>query len=150
MSIASPKTLPQSGTVHVQAVSLRCWMLRDRPLLSLATCLAVIGVIALTYYVSRNPLGTTLAAVALLITLRRAWLPIRFRVDAQGIIRQVSGRSRRVPWSAIARYEVCSRGVVLFPQGADYRIAAGQGLFIPWGGRREELMGLVEKYTPSP
>lgn len=145
MSIATPPPRPADAP----AVTLRCWLLRDRPLLSLAISLGVLLLAVLIYFASRNLLGTALSITALLVVMRRVWLPIRFRVDAQGIIRQVSGRSRRIPWSAIARYEICSRGVVLLPHGADYRLAAGQGLFVPWAGRKDEILALLAQYGPA-
>ena len=146
MSLATPPPV-QPRPSDWQAVNVRCWMLWDRPLLSLTLTVGVLALAGAVYFVSENMLGTSLAVTAQVIVLRRVWLPIWFRLDAQGIVRQVWGRSRRIPWSSIARYETCRHGAVLFPFGADYRMAAGQGLFIPWADRRDEVLTMLRQFV---
>ena len=130
------------------AVSLRCWFLYDRPLLSIAIVLALVTLAGFLCVATDNLLGASLAIAALILDLRRIWLPIWFRIESQGITRQVSGQTRRIPWSAVARYEICRRGAVLFPYGADYRLGAGQGLFIPWAGHHDEIVALLQQFGP--
>lgn len=146
MSITTPPpAAPRFPELH--SLELRCWYLRDRPLLAGLAVLLIAATAAVIYFVSASMPGTIGCTTALIVAMRRMFLPIEFHLDPVGVTRRLARQTRRIPWTAIARYEICQRGVVLFPYGADYRLAAGQGLFIPWNGHREELLAILAEFV---
>jgi len=112
------------------------------------SCLLAIALGAVTLAVcvstGRVSLGV-LALAVLLLALWRYFLPVEFELNGKGVDQYVFGRRRRLPWSAIGCYEICSAGILLLPS-ADCRLGAMRGLYLPWGKHRHEVILRVRYY----
>jgi hypothetical protein len=87
-----------------------------------------------------------LAVAALALSLWRFFLPVDFTLSADGVSESLLGRDRRIPWLAIRRYEMYPKGVLLLPHADATPIDCFRGIFLPWGGHRQEIVTLLNYY----
>ena len=135
--------------VAPQEVTLSVWGLRDlgwygwlNLLLSGTVSYVVAWATGLSW------LGWVVLAV-LFATLWRFWLPIRFELGPQGISQIVLGRTIRIPWTGILNYEIRSRGVMLYADHVLTPLSALRGLYLPYAGQRDAVLGHVEYYLTT-
>lgn len=81
--------------------------------------------------------------------LWRFWLPIRFELGPHGIEQTVLGRGTKIPWTAIRRYEVRPRGVLLFADAMQMPLSPLRALYLPWSGQREQVLAHLEYYLAA-
>ncbi|GHT24301.1 hypothetical protein FACS189419_09170 [Planctomycetales bacterium] len=78
--------------------------------------------------------GQILLAVCLLLLLLTVWhifLPVKFEINAQGIIRTVLGRRWFIAWRDIKGYQIRYNGLLLLPQNKRYFVESFNGFFLP-------------------
>lgn len=86
---------------------------------------------------------------ALAIAAWRLWVPVTFEFRSRGVIYSVLGRSRRIPWTQIARYEVRPRGLLLFAEDDKSPLAALRSTYVQWNGQQAAIKEVVEFYTAA-
>lgn len=86
------------------------------------------------------------AALAIAVTTWRFFVPVTFELNAEGVHQWVFGRHRRIPWSEIRQHQIFSSGVLLLPYEHGSPIEVMQGLFLPWGMRRDEILAQIRYY----
>lgn len=87
--------------------------------------------------------------VALAIAAWRLWVPVTFEFRSRGVIYRVLGRSRQIPWTQIARYEVRPRGLLLLAEDDTSPVALLRSLFVSWNGQQAAILEVVVFYmTP--
>ncbi|MBC8355403.1 MAG: hypothetical protein H8E66_25780 [Planctomycetes bacterium] len=91
--------------------------------------------------------GISFAALA--IAAWRLWIPVTFELRSRGVISTVFGRSRQIPWTQIARYEVRPRGLLLFAEEDTGPMAAFRSVYIRWNGQRAAVLEVVAFYTTT-
>jgi len=129
-----------------EEVTIDDWPLRDRPMgASLAVTLAA-GLAWLAVWATGNVVVGAAIGVALLLTLWRTWLPMRYQLGSGGIVQTVLGWRRRIPWMAIRRYEPRSDGVLLFSDAAVVGFAPLRGLYLHCGGKREAVIAQLQHH----
>lgn len=94
------------------------------------------------------PAGWAVFAV-LAIVLWRFWLPVRYELGPQGIAQTVLGRTSHIPWTAILRFELRPRGVMLYPDSIITPLSPPRGLYLAWGRQKEAVLAHVEYYLTS-
>ncbi len=117
------------------------------------TALVVIGLLAaavLVRWLSGQTHLAVMALIALAAALWRFFLPVEFELSERGVDQQIFGRRRRIPWQAIQRCEVGSAGVLLLPDEDRSGMAPFRGLYLPWSGRRGEVLTLIGHYLEWP
>ena len=146
MSLSHQSSPPSWPDEPLPLVCWRSWPLGESPIRSglvLAGLLAAgLGVRGVTGHSSL----ALLAVAALTLSLWRFFLPVVFTLNADGVNESLLGRDRRLPWLAIHRYEVCPKGVLLLPYTDAAGVDSFQGLFLPWGGHRQEIQALLDYY----
>ena len=145
----SVKTAPTGETgkaVPPPPIRWRVWPLWDKPLRGVAVlaALAIVGFVA-EWAIGQPYLGLIVAA-ALTASIWRFFVPVVFELDRGGVSRQCFGRRYRISWNTIGLYEILPDGVLLLPHADACPLDVARGLFLPWGGRREEVSALVEFY----
>jgi hypothetical protein len=95
----------------------------------------------------RSYLGA-FALTALALSLWRFFLPVLFELNAGGVHQRILGRRRHVPWKSIHRCEIFADGVLLLPMADRCALDALRGLYLPWGGHRDEVLANVRYYLP--
>lgn len=91
-----------------------------------------------------------LAAAVLAASLWRFFLPVTFELNADGVNQYFFGRHRSIIWKEIRRYELRPAGVLLSPFSDSCPMDAFRGLFLPWGDRRDEVLGQIRYYLDRP
>ena len=127
-------------------LSWRSWPLRDHLPGTLVVAAVLAGVAFGVRWVTGQPHLALLASGALAVALWRFFLPILFELGPDGVDHWLLGRRRRVPWTAIQRYEVRSTGVLLLPFADRCEVDALRGLYLPWGEHRDEVLFQVRYY----
>lgn len=130
-------------------VTMDDWGLRDRPLSSSVAMTLAAGVSWLAAQATGNlPAGVAIAVV-LTIILWRTWLPVRYKLGSGGVTQSVLGWGRRIPWGAIQSFKVRENGVLLLADAAPTPLGPLRGFLLPWDGRQEEVLAMVEFYVPN-
>jgi hypothetical protein len=91
-----------------------------------------------------------LAVVVLVLAMWRFFLPKLFELNAEGVNQWLLGRYRRILWSEIRCYRVCSSGVLLLSRAEARPIDVFGGLYVPWGKRRDEVLAQVRYHLDRP
>jgi hypothetical protein len=124
--------------------------LRDEGWIPWAMLLLFGGVAALAGAWSASPAMGGLLLAALLLAGWRIWVPVRFEIGPTGVTQTVLGRSRTVPWTRVARFDVRNRGVLLLGDDDQSPLASVHGLYIHWGKRQHELLEMLHFYLEAP
>lgn len=127
-------------------VRWRRWPLRDNFLLG---ALALVGLVAagmLVYWQTDRLYLAIGAALVIAVATWRFFVPVTFELNAEGVHQWVFGRHRRIPWSEIRQHQIFSSGVLLLPYEHGSPIEVMQGLFLPWGMRRDEILAQIRYY----
>jgi hypothetical protein len=139
-------TQPDYAVEALPVLSWQSWPLRED---RLRAALVLLGVSAAAVLVGwscgRASLGL-LAAGAIAVSMWRFFLPVLFEADHRGLSQWLFGRRRYIPWSAVARHQICAAGVLLLLQVDDDHLAPLRGLYVPWADHHEELLGLVDQH----
>ena len=146
MSLSTPSTPLSWPDEPPPLVCWRSWPMNE----SLTRSGLVLAGLLAAGVVVRGVTGYThlalLAVAALALSLWWFFLPLVFTLNADGVTESLLGRDRRLPWLAIRRYEVHSKGVLLLPYKDATWVDSFQGFFLPWGDHREEILALLNYY----
>ena len=125
---------------------LESWPLRDEGVSGWVLLLGSAALATLAGYLSESlPLGL-LSFAALFAALWRLWMPRRYSLGPRGVAETVLGRTRRIPWTQIARYEARRRGVLLLATHEPTPLRTLQARYVPWGRHRSEVLEMVRYY----
>lgn len=145
MPASSPRIAPVVGSPP-EEIHLISWPLRDEGagpwvlLLGAATLAGTTG-----YFAQSLPIGLLFLA-ALWLSLWRLWLPVRYDLGQRGVVETVLGRQSRIGWSHVAGYEVRRNGVLLLATHEPTLLRTLQARYVPWGGRRSQVLEMVRYY----
>lgn len=135
--------------VAPEALTIRVWPLRDRPLTSLGLLAVLIAAGLIVGWASPTPLYGWGTLLALGITTWRTWIPVRFELNSTGVQQNLFWSQQCIPWSAIQQCEVYREGVLLLPEAMVNGLSPLRGLYLPWGTQRAELLGSLEYHLRS-
>jgi hypothetical protein len=127
-------------------LSWRVWPARERPAGTAIVLGALVFVGLGVHWVTSQTHLAALAAAVLAAALWRFFLPAAFELNPEGVDQLLFGRQRRIRWSAIRRYEICSAGVLLLPFADRSLVDTFRGLYLPWGSHRDEVLFQVRYY----
>src|SRR5262245_39826429 len=146
MPISTDRRLtPPRGTPAAE-LHLASWPLRDEGLSAWVLLFSAAALAALGGYLSDGLTACLVCFAALFVALRRLWFPMRSHIGPRGVAETYLRRTRRIPWSQIARYEVRRRGVLLHATHEPTTLRMFQARYIPWGRRRAEVLETVRYY----
>lgn len=147
---SAPQPPDESWPEDPLPVRWRSWPLRDNLLCGSMVVATLMGAGAAVHGItSKVHLGLLVTAV-LAVALWRFLLPVVFELDTEGVGQKVLGRRRRIRWSVIRRWELCPDGVLLLPFSDRCPADAFRGLFLPWGGHRDQILAQVRYYLDEP
>ena len=79
----------------------------------------------------------------------RLWLPVTFEFCSRGVIYSVLGRSRRIAWAQIARFEDRPQGLLLFTEDDTNPLATLRSIHVQWSGQRAAILEVIAFYTST-
>jgi hypothetical protein len=124
------------------------WPLHDEPPRKTALLLALMGLtIAISAMVALF-LGL-LAALLLFLLLGPYFLPTRYEISAQGVVKRFPLFSRSRSWDVYKRYAVLKDGVFLGTCERPSRLDSFRGDFVRFNSRtdREAVIGLIRRHV---
>ena len=139
------ETRPTHPPVH-----WRSWPLCQSASRSALATAGLLLAALVVYGLAGRVLLALLALAALAAGCARFFLPVEFELSEAGVSQQMFGRHRLIPWRAIARYEVCSAGVLLLADADRSPLAPLHGLYVAWLGNRDEVLTVVRRYLDEP
>ena len=144
-SISPSSSITSAGSAG--ELTIASWPLRDEPVWS-AGILVFIGLVsALCGWGGQSGAMGAVAAGALLIATWKQWVPARFQLGPRGVAVTYLGGTRQLSWTNVARYQVRRRGVLLYPIFEQNVLAGLRGLYVPFGGQRDKVLALVERFA---
>jgi hypothetical protein len=146
-SLRSSRDGSLSARAAPEEVTVVDWPLRDQPIGSSVAMSVAAGLSWLAIWATDVPAAGAIIGTALFITLWRTWLPVTYHLGSSGIVQSVLGWRRRIPWSAVRRYEQRGNGVVLLPSESDSVYASLRGCYLHWGEQRDAVLSQVEYHV---
>jgi hypothetical protein len=144
MPQSSQRTIiPTSQLLAPDDVVVWNWPLRDEGLRSWGLVVAAAVLVALVWTIWQSWQFTLLTAVTLTVAAWRLWLPVKWELGLTGVTLVVLGFRRKIPWMAVAQFEIGEEGVWLF---ADRDPTPQRGTFISYGGQRPRITACIEYY----
>lgn len=137
---------PQQAPRSVRVVN---WPLRDGGLRAWGMLIALTLIATGAGVIAQSRLMGGVCFAALLTAAWRLWIPVAFEFRSRGVISGVFGKSRQIPWTQIARYEIRPRGLMLFAEDDTGLLAAFKSVYIPWNRQRDAIVEVVEFYTSA-
>jgi len=129
------------------ALRWQSWPAREKPLCTVMLAVGLFGVaVGICLLTVLQALPVILAAIVLILSAWRFFLPVVFELNEDGVDQWIFGRPRRVPWQAVRRYMICSAGVLLLPHEDPSPLAALRGLYVPFCTHRDEILARVDRY----
>lgn len=95
------------------------------------------------YFTGHRP-SAMLAALAMVVSMWRFWMPVRFHFNYNGLTQSVLGRQRLIPWRFVHRHEVLQHGILFYFTADRSPLALVSSLYVDWRDRRDELLKLVD------
>jgi len=129
--------------------SWRSWPVRERPgtlLLVAPVCAAALFAV---YVFARGASWVAVGALLLFLGLREYFLPVRYKLDENGVHIDYLLWSRRKTWKDIRRVVPQKRGMLLSPFPAASRLEAYRGLYLRYDGHREEVLRVIKRFAGS-
>jgi len=128
------------------SVQWRSWPLGESFLGTATVLLGLVGAGVGVGWITGQTHLALLAASFLAVALWRFFAPTWFELSPEGVTQWRFGRHRRIPWSQVRSYELCSHGVLLLPVEDHAPIDAYRGLYLPWGKNSDEVLAHVYYY----
>jgi len=135
--------VPQTST---DSLCWQSWPVREQTLRSLLVTAGLLVGTVVVYLIAGRVVLSLLALAAVMTALWRFFVPVQFELSEVGLGQRILGRQRRIPWHAIARYDVCSDGVLLSPEEELLPMTPLRALYLPWTTHREEVLCRVRCY----
>lgn len=105
------------------------------------------AVTLVTGYVTGHKPSAVLAALAIVLSMWRFWLPVRFHFNYNGITQTVVGHQRLIPWRFVRRCEALRHGLLFYFTTDRSPLSFFSSLYVDWRDRRDDLLRLVESRT---
>lgn len=147
-SVRSVENSPVPPPVE-DVVSLRNWPLRDDVPTSWLLLVAIGAVAVGVGMLSASPLAGAAAWFAMIVSLWRLWLPVRFEIGPRGLAQQVLGWRRLIVWRNIPRVEVRPQGIVFHASSNPSRFALLRSIYVRDGRHREQILRIVQTYAAN-
>ena len=149
--LAAPSPTGSSQRIRVapEEVTIQYWGLRDDGWPAWLNMPLGLGVCLTLGIIGGQPALATLLGAGMIVTLWPVWAPRTFRLDEQGVVQTVWGRSYRIPWTAVRHFETRPRGVVFFPDETVTLLSLLRGFYVPFGSQQEKVLACVDYYLST-
>lgn len=140
----SPLDAPSLTPPEVEVLN---WPLVQDGWRSVFYLLLTIACISLLFYLSGSAACALLGCLAILISLWRFWLPVRFQLSPLGIVQTCLGRQRFIAWSNVRRCERLQSGILFFFSTDRSPLALLSTLYISWRDQQNPFLELIDNCT---
>ena len=131
------------------AFNWSCHPVRKRPLVSVLVTLFVILAVAYVYY-SFDSLGFALLTfIVFALSLARYYFPTHYRLSEKGVTIKTPTQTISKQWSEYRSFYPDKNGVLLSPFAEPSRLENFRGIYLMYGGKREQIISYINKYISS-
>jgi len=142
---------PHQGAIDEgEVLEWTCHPVRRKPLVSVAVSLFIVALTVFVYWSTMSNWFTVLAAVILLASLGKFYLPTRYRLSDKGIIVKSTTQTLHKDWSLYRSYYPDKNGVLLSPFVGPSRLENFRGLYLMASDNLDEVASFVkERIKPA-
>ena len=125
-------------------LSLKCWPLKHRPVSAVAIFLAIVAFsLGLAYASSSLAYGLS-SVLILVLVLWRIWVPVTYRIGANGIVQTIWGRDFHIAWRAVGSVRYAQNACVLYRASFAAPFASLQTVVLEYGSEPDQPMSSVD------
>lgn len=118
--------------------------MKEKPLRSAAVILFLMVVV----WAIASSFGTAwifISTVILLLYLAGFFFPTRYLMEAESVSARGLLTRKKRDWSGLKKYYVGKKGVHLSPYSRPSKLESFRGIYILFGGKREEILHFIEE-----
>ncbi|MFP3904391.1 MAG: hypothetical protein ACLFWB_09140 [Armatimonadota bacterium] len=123
------------------------WPARQRPVLSVAVALMVIGLSVAVVFSYGNPWFGAMAFVGIFIAVAPHYLPTTYRLTDRGATLQTPLWTKHREWEAVAAVFTDDAGILLSPRSILTWIAQRRGMYLRCPDNFDTVMQFVEQHV---
>lgn len=132
----------------VDAEPMLIWkvhLVREEPRKLLLILPVVVFSLFVCYLIFRSPLPLVAVLFLYLSSLADYLFPVSYKIDTKGVtVRTLLGRSS-IEWNRVKKYYLDEYGIKLSPLKKAGRLEAYRGVYLRFGGRRDEVIEAVKR-----
>ena len=133
----------------VEAFHWSCHPVKKRPLVSVLVTSFVLFAVAYVYYSFDSVGFALLALIVFSLSLARYYFPTHYRLSEKGVTIKTPTQTISKPWSEYRSFYPDKNGVLLSPFAEPSRLENFRGIYLMYGGKREQIISHVSKYVGS-
>ena len=133
----------------VDAFNWSCHPLKKRPLVSVAVTLFVIFAVTYVYYSFDSVGFALLTFIVFALSLARYYFPTHYRLSEKGVTIKTPTQTISKAWSEYRSFYPDKNGVLLSPFAEPSRLENFRGIYLMYGGKREQIISYINKYIGS-
>ena len=126
-----------------------CHPVKKRPLVSVLVTLFVIFAVAYVYYSFNSVFFALLTLIVFSLSLARYYFPTHYRLSEKGVTIKTPTQTISKPWSEYRSFYPDKNGVLLSPFAEPSRLENFRGIYLMYGGKREQIIFYINKYISS-
>ena len=126
-----------------------CHPVRKRPLVSVLVTLFVILAVAYVYYSFDSVGFALLTFIVFALSLARYYFPTHYRLSEKGVTIKTPTQTISKQWSEYRSFYPDKNGVLLSPFAEPSRLENFRGVYLMYGGKREQIISYINKYIGS-
>ncbi len=127
------------------AIQWTCHPVKNRPLVSVLVTLFVIFIVTYVYYSFESVGFALLAFIVLSLSLARFYFPTHYRLSDKGVTIKTPTQTISKQWSEYRSFYPDKNGVLLSPFTEPSRLENFRGIFLMYGGKRDEIISFMSK-----
>ncbi|MCH7691549.1 MAG: hypothetical protein IIA17_10975 [candidate division Zixibacteria bacterium] len=131
------------------AFNWSCHPVRKRPLVSVLVTLFVIFAVAYVYYSFDSVGFALLTLIVFSLSLARYYFPTHYRLSEKGVTIKTPTQTISKQWSEYRSFYPDKNGVLLSPFVEPSRLENFRGIYLMYGGKREQIISYINKYISS-
>ncbi len=131
----------------ITSLSLASWPLVHHPLSSGISALIVLCAAFFFGLLAASFAFGLLAFVVLALVMWRLWLPVRYRISANGIMQTVCGRDFHIAWRAVGEVRFSANGCVISRASFSSPVASLQSIVLDYAARPDQKLTRQEVET---
>ena len=120
-----------------------------RPLVSVAVTLFVIFAVVYVYHSFDSVGFALLTFIVFSLSLARYYFPTHYRMSEKGVTIKTPTQTISKTWSEYRSFYPDKNGVLLSPFAEPSRLENFRGIYLMYGGKREQIIAYINKYISS-
>lgn len=122
-----------------------CHPVKKKPLVSVVVSALIVAMVVFVYWATYSNWFTVLAAVILIASLGKFYLPTKYRLTDRGVVVKSTTQTLTKDWGLYRSCYPDKKGVLLSPFVGPSRLENFRGLYIMTTDNRDEVVAFVKE-----